>query len=73
MNRIGENIPGRGIRRAAASASAHARARIIRKTPPIMIIRTLHRDPDVCPRHVRGDRFPVRDPQGGGGGGGGGG
>jgi len=58
MNRIGKNIPGRGIRRAAASASA----RIIRKTPPIMIIRTLHRDPDVCPRHVRGDRFPGRDP-----------
>jgi len=28
-------------------------ARIIRKTPPIMIIRTLHRNPDVCPRHVR--------------------
>lgn len=27
--------------------------RIIRKTPPIMIIRTLHRDPDVCPWHVR--------------------
>jgi len=29
--------------------------RIIRKTPPIMIIRTLHRDPDVCPWHVRSD------------------
>lgn len=30
-----------------------ARMRIIRKTPPIMIIRTLHHDPDVCPWHVR--------------------
>lgn len=35
--------------------------RIIRKTPPIMIIRTLHRDPDVCPWHVRSGGISVRD------------
>lgn len=41
----------------SAELRTRARARIIRKTPPIMIIRTLHHDPDVCPWHVR-DRIP---------------